>query len=72
VGILRTVSKVGRDTRFITFEDALRVLQRSAENLPPQLQLDSARVLAQERLQILNAFLSAAKSENVAGQTYRS
>jgi uncharacterized protein len=66
VAILRTVSKIGRDTRFITFEDALRVLQRNAEQLPSQLQLDSARALAQPRLQILNAFLSAAKVENVS------
>ena len=64
VGILRTVSKIGRDTRFVTFEDALRVLQRNAEQLPPQLQLESARALARQRLQILNAFLSAAKYEN--------
>jgi uncharacterized protein len=67
VGILRTVSKVGRDTRFVTFEDALRVLQRNAEQLPGQLRLDSARAQAQPRLQILNAFLSAAKVENVSG-----
>jgi uncharacterized protein len=66
VGILRTVSKVGRDTRFITFEDAVRVLQRNAEQLPAQLRLDSARALAQPRLQILNAFLSAAKAEKVS------
>jgi uncharacterized protein len=64
VGILRTVSKIGRDTRFTTFEHALRVLQRNAEQLPGQLQLDSARTLAQHRLQILNAFLSAAEDEN--------
>jgi uncharacterized protein len=67
VAILRTVSKIGRDTRFITFEDALRILQRNAEQLPPQLQLDSARALAQPRLQVLNDFLSAAKNENVSG-----
>jgi uncharacterized protein len=64
VGILRTVSKVGRDSRFITFEHALRVLQSNAEQLPAQLQLDSARALAGPRLQILNAFLSAANNEN--------
>jgi uncharacterized protein len=66
VGILRTVSKVGRDSRFITFENALRILQRNAEQLPAQLQLDSARTLAEPRLQILNAFLSSAKDENVS------
>lgn len=64
VGILRTVSKIGRDTRFSTFEDAFRVLQRNAEQLPAQLQLESARALAAPRLEILNAFLSAAKDEN--------
>jgi uncharacterized protein len=66
VGIFRTVSKIGRDTRFVTFEDALRVLQRNAEQLSGQLQLDSARALAQPRLQILNSFLSAAKNENAS------
>ena len=66
VAILRTVSKVGRDTRFSTFEDALRILQRNAEQLPPQLRLDSARALAKPRLQILNDFLSAAKNENAS------
>jgi len=69
VGILRTVSKVGRDTRFTTFEDALHVLQRNAEQLPAQLQLDSARALAEPRLQILNAFLSSAEDENDSGPT---
>jgi uncharacterized protein len=66
VAILRTVSKIGRDTRFVTFEDALRVLRRNAEQLPSQLQLDSARALARPRLQILNDFLSAAKVENAS------
>jgi uncharacterized protein len=66
VGILRTVSKVGRDTRFVTFGDALRVLERNAEQLPGQLRLDSARALAVQRLKILNDFLSAAKEENAS------
>jgi uncharacterized protein len=66
VGILRTVCKVGRDTRFITFEDALRALQRNAEQLPGQLRLESARALAVRRVKILNDFLSAAKAESAA------
>lgn len=64
VGILRTVSKVGRDTRFVTFGDALRVLQRNFEQLPAQLRLESARALAPPRLKILSTFLSTAKDEN--------
>lgn len=66
VGILRTVSKVGRDTRFITFEDAIRVLLRNAERLPGRLRLDSARALAVSRIKTLNAFLSAAKDEGAS------
>ncbi|MBE0543238.1 MAG: phosphohydrolase [Verrucomicrobia bacterium] len=63
VGILRTVSKVGRDSRFIRFDDALRVLQRNFDELPAQLQLDSARRLAEPRLRILKAFLNAGHAE---------
>ncbi len=63
VGILRTVSKVGRDTRFIRFSDALRVLQRNAEELPGKLRLESARRLAQPRLRLLREFLESAAAE---------
>lgn len=63
VGILRTVSKVGRDTRFIRYGDALTLLQRSVEQLPARLRLDSARRLAEPRIQLLKAFLEAAEAE---------
>ncbi len=63
VGILRTVSKVGRDTRFIRFGDALTVLRRNLEQLPARLQLASARRLAEPRIQLLKAFLEAAEVE---------
>lgn len=63
IAILRTVSKVGRDTRFIWFGDALRILRRNADQFPAQLQLDSARRLAAPRLKILEAFLKAAEAE---------
>jgi uncharacterized protein len=63
VAILRTVSKIGRDTRFVRFSDALRVLRRNAEELPDRLRLDSARRLAAPRLKILRAFLDAAGAE---------
>ena len=67
VGILRTVSKVGRDTRFVQFSDAIRVLQRNLDELPGQLQLDSARLLALGRVEILKAFLAAAQTETSQG-----
>lgn len=63
VGILRTVSKVGRDTRFVLFSDALRVLRNNLEQLPGKLRLDSARNLAQPRIQALRTFLEAAEAE---------
>ncbi len=63
VGILRTVSKIGRDTRFQTFPDALRVLQKNADNLVGELRLPAARELAKPRLELLKAFLQGAEAE---------
>ena len=63
VGILRTVSKVGRDTRFVRYADAVRVLRRNLEQLPAQLELASARRLAQPRVEFLKVFLAAAETE---------
>jgi uncharacterized protein len=63
IGILRTVSKVGRDTRFVRFSDALMVLRRNLEQLPSQLRLPTARDLVGPRLQLLRSFLDAAEAE---------
>jgi uncharacterized protein len=63
VAVLRTVSKVGRDTRFVRYADALRVLRRNMEQLPAQLELASARRLAVPRVETLKAFLAAAEAE---------
>jgi uncharacterized protein len=63
VAILRTVSKVGRDTRFVRYADALRVLRRNVEQLPAQLELAAARTLAESRVETLKAFLAAAAAE---------
>ena len=62
-GILRTVSKVGRDTRFRTFADALRVLGRNLDTLPGQLRLAPARALAAPRVAVLRALLEQAQAE---------
>ncbi len=63
VAVLRTVCKIGRDTRFKTFPDALRVLQKNADMLPGQLKLPASRQLATPRLQVLHQFLAAAQAE---------
>ena len=63
VCILRTVSKVGRDTRFVLFSDALNVLRKCARELPGKLQLESARRRAGPRVKALESFLQAAENE---------
>lgn len=65
-GILRNVSKVGRDTRFRIFPEAIRVLEKNLETLPGLLRLPVSRKLAGPRVQVLRAFLEAAKAEGCA------
>ena len=66
VTVLRTVCKIGRDTRFKIFSDALRVLQKNLETLPGQLKLPLSQTLAAPRLQVLQQFLEAARAEGCA------
>lgn len=68
IAVLRTVSKIGRDTRFVRFADALLVLERNLEQLPNQLQLPAARRLAEPRIRILQEFLQAARQESGASE----
>lgn len=63
IGILRAVSKVGRDTRYPTHAGAVNVLRRNVETLPQQLQLPEALQIAAARLAVLNTFLAAIEME---------
>lgn len=63
IGILRTVSKVGRDTRYARFSDVAPVLRRALTDLPAQLRLPRARELAAPRIHLLVTFLDALESE---------
>ena len=63
IGILRTVCKVGRDTRFSTFTTAIVSLQKALETLPAQIKLESARELAKPRINALKLFLDASITE---------
>jgi uncharacterized protein len=63
VGILRAVSKVGRDTRFSDFTSAVEALRRNCASLPGQLRLDRSRSLAVDKVRVLAAFLKAAAAE---------
>jgi len=68
VGILRTASKVGRDTRFVCFSDALKTLQSNLDSLPGRLQLAAARSLAERRVAVLRAFVDAAQEEQAGAE----
>jgi uncharacterized protein len=63
VGILRAVSKVGRDTRFSTFSPAIDGLRKALKSLPSLLRLESAKVLATPRVRVLESFLNGADDE---------
>lgn len=63
VGILRTVCKVGRDTRFDTFTAAVRSLQKAVDGLPQLLVLPKAQALAEPRVETLRAWLAAVSDE---------
>ena len=64
IGILRTVSKVGRDTRFPRFTDAVAALRHTLSELPPKIRLESTRHLAEPRISSLRSFLDAVETES--------
>src|SRR5271154_2806667 len=63
IGILRAVSKVGRDTRYTRFSDIPPVLRKALAELPPKLRLKRARELAAPKLSALAGFLQAVDAE---------
>jgi uncharacterized protein len=63
VGILRTVCKVGRDTRFEDFSSAVKALDRALADLPGRITLETTRRLAEPRVEMLREFLESVKSE---------
>jgi uncharacterized protein len=63
IGILRAVSKVGRDTRYATFSAIVPYLKKALETLPPLIHLPSANALAARRIATLGQFLAAVEAE---------
>jgi uncharacterized protein len=63
IGILRTVCKVGRDTRFEDFTSAVRSLEKALAELPSKLVLETAKKMAEPRIQLLRDFLENVKTE---------
>jgi uncharacterized protein len=63
VGVVRTVCKIGRDSRFPDFTSASASLSKALKALPQQLHLDPARTLAHARIAFLQNFLQSLESE---------
>ena len=63
VAVLRTVCKVGRDTRFQTFSDATQSLQHALQSFPELLRLPSSQPLALPRISVLRLFLQSVAEE---------
>lgn len=63
IGVLRAFIKVGRDTRYESFSSVTPLLLRVLNDLPPQLHLNYAKLLAAPRVQALRDFLLAIESE---------
>jgi uncharacterized protein len=63
IGILRTLCKIGRDTRFPVFAPAVEALRKAYATLPAQIRLDTTRALARQKVETLGAFLAAVDRE---------
>ncbi len=63
IGIMRAVSKIGRDTRYPDFTAAAQVLRTALATLPDQLHLDAARELAKPKIELLARFLAGLEDE---------
>ncbi|MDX2273034.1 MAG: HD domain-containing protein [Cyanobacteriota bacterium] len=64
VGILRMVSKVGRDSRYPTHAAAIAMLEQQVQTLPSHLRLSQAKIMAKPRIDLLDSFLRAAQQES--------
>lgn len=64
IGILRGVSKVGRDTRYSTFTAAVETLHKNLQTLPEKIRLENTKVLAEQRIATLQNFLDAVTAES--------
>ena len=63
IGILRAAAKIGRDTRYPTFTDAVGTVRKALAELPGKLHLDTAKTLAGPRIALLKAFLEELDQE---------
>jgi uncharacterized protein len=63
IAILRTVAKVGRDTRYPSFTEATANLRKALASLPAAIELDTTKKLAQAKIDLLREFLAGVDQE---------
>ena len=63
IGLLRTISKVGRDTRYHCFSDVIPVLREALADLPGRIRLERTRQLAAPKIRLLADFLEGVDRE---------
>jgi uncharacterized protein len=63
IGITRTLAKLGSDTRFHTFTDAITALKKQLETLPAKLHLETSKALAVPKLKLMQAFIESLEAE---------
>jgi uncharacterized protein len=63
IGITRTLAKLGSDTRFCTFTEALNALKKQLTTLPEQLRLETSKALASPRIQTMQSFIASLEAE---------
>jgi len=63
IGITRTLAKLGSDTRFCTFTEALHALKKQLATLPDQLRLETSKALATPRKKIMQSFIDSLETE---------
>jgi uncharacterized protein len=68
IGILRLISKVGRDTRYPTHGHAVEALKRAARDLPGKLRLAESRQRAIQRVALMEEFFAAVAAETDSGE----
>lgn len=64
VAVMRTTAKIAQDTRFITFTDAARSLEKALGTVPPQIRLEKTKELAEPRIATLRSFLDSLQWES--------
>ncbi len=63
IGAVRALVKIGRDTRYATYSDVVRVLESALQTLPGKLRLPQSRELAEGRVRTLADLLAAIRDE---------